>query len=51
LVAALTDPRRSQPLSRKVSGEPGIDLFTIDKSPKFQSLVMKSVLEAVSAQS
>jgi hypothetical protein len=34
-----------------VSGEPGIDHFTIDKSPKLQSLVMKSVLEAASAQS
>jgi hypothetical protein len=34
-----------------VSGEPGIDHFTIDKSPRLQSLVMKSVLEAASAQS
>ena len=34
-----------------VSGEPGIDHFTIDKSPKLQALVMKSVLEAASAQS
>jgi hypothetical protein len=34
-----------------VSGEPGIDHFTIDKSPKLQGLVLKSVLEAASAQS
>ena len=34
-----------------VSGEPGIDHFTIDKSPKLQALVMKSVLQAASAQS
>jgi hypothetical protein len=34
-----------------VSGEPGIDHFTIDKSPRLQSLVMKTVLEAASAQS
>jgi hypothetical protein len=34
-----------------VSGEPGIDHFTIDKSPKLQGWVMKSVLEAASAQS
>ena len=34
-----------------VSGEPGIDHFTIDKSPQLQALVMKSVLQAASAQS
>jgi len=34
-----------------VSGEPGIDHFTIDKSPRLQALVMKSVLQAASAQS
>jgi hypothetical protein len=34
-----------------VSGEPGIDHFTIDKSPQLQALVMKSVLPAASAQS
>src|SRR5690242_12430180 len=34
-----------------VSGEPGIHHFTIDKSPRLQSLAMKSVLEAASAQS
>jgi hypothetical protein len=33
-----------------VSGEPGIDHFTIDKSPKLQALVMKSVLEAASTR-
>ena len=34
-----------------VSGEPGIDHFTIDKSPQLQGLVLKSVLQAASAQS
>jgi hypothetical protein len=34
-----------------VRGEPGIDHFTIDKSPRLQALVMKSVLQAASAQS
>jgi hypothetical protein len=34
-----------------VRGEPGIDHFTIDKSPQLQALVMKSVLQAASAQS
>jgi len=34
-----------------VRGEPGIDHFTIDKSPRLQGLVMKSVLQAASAQS
>jgi hypothetical protein len=34
-----------------VSGAPGIDHFTIDKSPQLQAQVLKSVLQAASAQS
>ena len=34
-----------------VSGEPGIDHFTIDKSPQLQAYVLKSVLRSASAQS
>ena len=34
-----------------VSGEPGIDHFTIDKSPQLQAYVLKSVFQAASAQS